>query len=307
MLGVFELFRKLLSGIVFGAGFTISMILVLFAFTYISSPSIFRGDTALTDAVPELPRQAYAPSIESTDKPFLGTSGSYTSSFNWNGDVLSSGGGEIVGQATLDGEPLKGLKLRLSLNGSIKSQWVETGEEGLYRLSVPYGEYRIDGYDLDHESANTVLAGKIDAPSHESSSQEFMVGQDIQGLGINLSFVTPIEKSSNYGVYQKGDSFDVSWEPYPEAESYTVQIYIKESPNGFARGAILPPGDEITTTDTKIDLGSVSDQLIPGFYYNVGVRAYSKYGSAISDTAQNYRGVDFKIEPPPNNAVNSDG
>jgi hypothetical protein len=42
------------------------------------------------------------------------------------------------------------------------SQWATTGADGRYEIALPYGKYRIDGYELDSSVAQAVLASKTD-------------------------------------------------------------------------------------------------------------------------------------------------
>ena len=90
----------------------------------------------------------FPPEISRSNK-FLGATGFYSGDFSrGSSGVLSSGPGQIIGAAMVDGEPLEGLRLRLALNGSVMSQWATTGAAGRYEIGVPFGGYRIDGFEL---------------------------------------------------------------------------------------------------------------------------------------------------------------
>src|SRR5690349_15045787 len=106
-----------------------------------------------------------APPIVERER-FYGSTGLYTGAFSPSFDkkVLAAGPGTIVGSVTSSGKPLKGLRLRLALNGSVMSQWAISNADGRYEIAVPYGKYRVDGYELDSSVAQDVLAGKTDSP-----------------------------------------------------------------------------------------------------------------------------------------------
>ena len=152
-------------------------------------PAILKNDVILTSD----PDEIHLPPEISRRTRFLGSSGTYSGDFS-HGDyrVLSSGPGQIVGAAMVDSKPLAGLRLRFALNGDVMSQWATTGAAGHYEIGVPYGKYLIDGFDLDTETANSVLAGKIEHPQNPISSGTFEVAAGAPGHGLKLEFVDPV-------------------------------------------------------------------------------------------------------------------
>ena len=89
---------------------------------------------------------------------FYGTHGSFAGEFSpaARHTVLAAGAGRIVGSVTSGGKPLQGLRLRLALNSAVMSQWATTDADGRYEVALPYGKYRIDGYELDSSSAQAM-------------------------------------------------------------------------------------------------------------------------------------------------------
>jgi hypothetical protein len=114
------------------------------------------------------------------------TTGTYEHDRN---SMLAAGPGKLIGRITADGKPVQGLKLQLALNGTIFSQWGTSGADGRYEISVPYRQYRIDGYGLDHTSADAVLSGKIDNPRNVHDSGVFTVAEGRDGKSPDLDFI----------------------------------------------------------------------------------------------------------------------
>ena len=142
--------KKFLNGLMFGTGFGIAFsVVVLLALTvifpkFVGAPITYEKNVTTVPAAPKVAR-------------YLGSTGSYAGEFK-NDGTLTGGPGAIVGKAFVDGKALAGLKLRLALNSSVMSQWATTDTQGEYRVPVPFGEYIVDGFELDHASANQVAS-----------------------------------------------------------------------------------------------------------------------------------------------------
>jgi len=53
-----------------------------------------------------------------------------------------------------------GFAVALALNDGVMSEWATTDASGKYAIGVPYGKYRIDGYELDYTVVHALLGGK---------------------------------------------------------------------------------------------------------------------------------------------------
>ena len=102
-----------------------------------------------------------APPIVDVER-FHGSTGVFMGEFPVDGRhaVLAAGPARLVGTVTSSGKPVEGLRVRLALNGAVMSQWATSGADGKYQVALPAGTYRIDGYELDSQSAHRVLRGK---------------------------------------------------------------------------------------------------------------------------------------------------
>ena len=234
------------------------------------------------------------PKLEHQPERFYGSSASFSGQFiDSRNNILSSGNALIVGSVEADGKPATGLKLRLGLNGKVMSQWVVTDSNGNYYVSLPSGEYRIDGYELDYDSSYEVLSGLIDSPNNLSSSKSFIIDKEKHGLGIDLSFVKPLKKKPINNTFSLGDEITISWEQYPNASSYDVQIYEKSNVNDFSNVYLFPTGKK--TSATSLNINEHTDELKVGFYYRYDIRALDEGGLPISNTHRDFRSYDFKV------------
>ena len=184
----------------------------------------------------------------------------------------------------------------MALNGSVTSQWATTDEEGQYVVSVPYGKYRIDGFELDTSTANTVLAGKIGHPQKAHSSDNFEVTKNSNGRGLILKFVDPIIKKISKRQFSVSESVVINWDPYPGASQYTIQIYEKMEPYTFiGNSALFEWSKRPSMSDTAFDLKKYGVKLKPEHFYVVEINAQNDRMATISETDRTYYGYDFEI------------
>lgn len=277
----------------FGAGFAIAFIGISYAALCFVFPAMIDTGWIRTSEPEEV---HVPPAITHTDR-FLGSGAYYSGDFAHEGNrVLSPGPGRIVGVATVDGKPVADLRLRLALNGDVMSQWATTGADGQYEVSVPCGKYRIDGYDLDSKSADSVLAGKIGHPQNPHSSGKFNVAEDASGRGLNLDFVDPIELEMPKQRYSTDEDVVIRWQPYPGAREYEVQIFEKDDPRGFGGiEPVFPWSDTPVVTEPVINLGEYAVELKAGRYYTVRVEAKAGPWEPLSQTALGSSGFDFEV------------
>ncbi len=285
--------KKFINGMLFGTGFAVAFIVVLvvyFNFFFVSTVnSTFEKKETVISDVPGVPK---------ISNRFLGSSAVYAGGFlNNNSGVLSTGPGEIKGLVTSNGYPTEGLRLRLALNGKVMSQWATTNSSGEYAISVPYGEYKIDGYELDRKSANEILSGLIDSPMNIHFSGSFTVAKGKQGVGINFRFVDPVIKTINQTTYNVNGPVMISWKPYSGAESYNIQIYEKSSPHEYlGTNTLFAWSGRPKTNETTIDLKTYTQDLKSGYYYSYEISAMDENGQQISESAKSHQGYDFEIK-----------
>jgi hypothetical protein len=287
------MFKKFVNGLLFGAGLGVSLVAVLVVYFYYIHPRMIGIETTPLDDVVDAP-----PGI-SERKKYLGSSSIYSGGFRDNlTGILTSGDGEIVGKVTADDEPVSGLKLRLALNGGVYSQWATTDEDGKYVISVPFGEYKVDGFELNTHSANRVLVGKIDHPLNSHFSSKFWVTAGAKGRGPTFRFVDPVEKSLPKNSYSVAEEVVLSWEPYPGASKYAVQIYEQPDPYSFkGRKRLFEWSDKPEVAATSYNLKEHGVELKQGHFYVFQVDALDEYGAMLSETYDLYPGYDFEVAP----------
>ena len=276
---------------IFGAGFGIALIIVVVVYFQFFFQPMIENKIATSNKVIGAPPSIKEPKI------FLGSPAIYSGGFLDNrSGVLSGGPGEIVGQATLNNKPVSGLKIRLALNGSVMSQWATTDSDGTYSVSVPYGEYQIDGFELDSNTANSILAGKIDHPQNAHSSGKFEVTKENRGRGLILRFIDPIEKIIAKNKYSVSDDIILKWAPYPGATQYSIQIYEKSDPYAYiGNKTLFDWSSRPRVSETTFNLKEHGVKLKAGHFYVVEIVARDDKMGVISQTHQMHSGYDFEI------------
>jgi len=201
-----EVLRSILKGFFFGLGFSLALILAYWVW-----PTLY-WKKMVSSALESSFEQSYSYSqkekeIDSLPPPekqmddYLGatgqTCGAATKSFSYgNAPVLAKGEGEIVGKVLAGGNPIEGLRFRFILNGNAYSQWATSDKSGNYAVSVPYGDYAINGYSLDHISPQKVLSGLTMAPAHDHFCDEddeiITVKEGQIGKGPDFIFTFPV-------------------------------------------------------------------------------------------------------------------
>ncbi|WP_237132377.1 hypothetical protein [Pseudohongiella sp. O18] len=285
--------RKFIGGLVFGTGFAIALIIVLniyfnFFFESMATSAVGRNQTTMSEA----------PGVSNLRSGFLGSPATYTGDFEISSaGILSSGAGEIKGMVSSNGQPTQGLRLRLALNGQVMSQWATTNDLGEYAISVPYGEYKIDGYEIDQSTANDVLRGLITSPMNPHFSGLFTVSPEAGGVGIDFRFVDPVIKTTQQASYNLNEPVTISWESYPGAVSYSLQVYEKSNPHEYQRNnTLFAWTSRPQVSGTSIDLKAYTQDIKPGYYYSFDVVAIGENRQLLSETARTHSGYDFKIE-----------
>lgn len=306
--------KKFMDGLAFGAGFGITFVAIWFIAYYLVLPPMLesRFDSITESKLDELTHDdldRVSPANKSSNvvtspppviasRQFLGSSGVYSGDFIDNkSGVLAGGPGKIIGKVTADGKPVAGLKLRLALNGSVMSQWAVSDESGQYSVSVPYGEYKIDGYELHRSSANRTLPGMIGHPQMAHTDQKFNVSSDSPGYGLNFKFVSPVVKKIAKNRFSASEAVVLNWQAYPGATQYRIQIHEKTEAHGFGRPSQLFEWQHRpVVSETSLNIKDFFDvELKPGHFYTLEIDALDDNMNLLSETAHNYRGYDFEI------------
>lgn len=252
---------------------------------------------------PPAPGEVFpSPRIISTPPPigdkkrFHGTHGITMGDFSYQRDkVLAAGPGKLVGHITASGKPVEGLRLQLALNGAVYSQWGTSGADGRYEISVPYGEYRIDGYMLDSSSANAALPGKVDNPRNAHDSAVFTVAKERNGKALDLDFVDPVKRRGPDGEVSVGQPLIVSWEPYAGAAQYRVQLIEQAHPGDpTQQKRLFDWNSRPKTSATTINLSEHGVRLKKGYYYSVEIDALDGIGRKLSNSPSTWRHPDFQ-------------
>lgn len=237
------------------------------------------------------------PSIKDSQQ-FLGTMGSYNGDFKPSArdKVLAEGPGRIEGRITAEGKPVAGVSIRLALNGSVMSQSGKTGLDGKYSIPVPFGEYRIDGYELDHQLSRTALGGKTDGPRNMHYDQSpFTVAEGKPGRGLDLDYVDPVVIVGPKGDVSASGPIVVSWKPYPDATTYRIQLTEFKQPGDYrSMRQVYGWNDQPVVMDTSLDLTAKGVKLKPGFYYRVEIHAEGLQGT-LAGTGNRFNVTDFHV------------
>jgi hypothetical protein len=241
---------------------------------------------------------ASAPALDENPE-YLGSQAMYSGeSSNYRDQVLAAGDARITGKALFQDAPVSGLKLRLGLNGKVMSQWGTTNAAGNYTITVPPGRYQVTGFELDRESANRVLAGKILHPQCNMLDQiQVDAASGKSASGPDFSFTNPVVVSGPVGDLPVGSKVIIAWHAYPGAASYRVQLEEHKSQSRFSGKTefVYPWQSRPVVTTNSLDISTTEGKLKPGFYYRTSVEALDATGTVISESAPSYRSSPFHL------------
>jgi len=211
--------------------------------------------------------------------------------------VLAAGPGRLVGSVTSGGKPLQGLRLRLALNGAVMSQWATSGADGKYEVAVPYAKYRIDGYELDSSVVHAVLPGKIDGPRrHQHPQQMVDVAEGRPGNGLDFVFVDPVRKKGPHGDVSLAQPVIISWEPYPGASAYRIQVVEQKDPADYqSHQRLFDWRQQPVLRGTSANLGEQGIKLKKDYYYTVEIQALDENTRPLSEAPRQVHQADFRV------------
>jgi hypothetical protein len=238
-----------------------------------------------------------APPIADSET-FYGSHGFFTGGFSpaSEHEVLAAGPGRIAGAVTSNGKPLQGLRLRLALNGSVFSQWTASDADGRYEVPLPYGKYRIDGYELDSASSQRLLAGKTDGPRQGYGEVEvILVEAGKPARGIDLAFVEPVRKSGPVGEVSLAKPVVLTWQPYPGAAAYRLQLIEQPDPRDYeSQRRLFDWRERPVVAGTDFDLAQHKVALKKGSYYTLEIEALDERKRTLSQTVRRFDRADFR-------------
>lgn len=236
------------------------------------------------------------PEISVNDR-FLGTPGVHISGFKYNTKkVLATGKAKLIGNITSDDNPVVSLKIRLALNGSVYSQWGTTDSDGKYEINVPPGSYKVDGYDLDYANANEVLGGKTDYPHNPHSTGIIKLEAGEKAIALDLKYVKPVSNIAPKAEFSLSNPVDITWDPYPNANYYRVQIVEQKNPIDYKSHVRLFEWKEKPFVDApSLDLSKHGIKLKKGYFYSVEVEALDKNRSMLSKSSRSFDSINFKV------------
>lgn len=256
--------------------------IILFAF---GVPLLLSTTTISTGSYtePSLPEVQVPPPLM---EGYLGPQAQYRSDNEGSlGAVLAAGPARIAGTVLASGKPVAGLRLRLPLNGAVWSQWVATDVNGGYRIPVPPGEYRVDGFELDPTSADKLLPGLTMSPDCDTDDIGILVvSEGASADGPNFEFVPVIRIATRNLEIATGEPAVVAWEPSPGATEYRVDVMERRigqrtGPIGF----LTDPGGIIVKSNS-LDLNAIGPALKAGYSYSVSIDALDADGRGVSTT-----------------------
>lgn len=289
------MYKKFINGLIFGAGFGIAFVIVgVIGFMYLLPITINNKHSNQT--IDSSNKESFiVPPIEAPNK-YLGSTNTYSGEvLDFDTGMLASGSGKIIGKAVVNGNPLRGLRLRFALNGKIYSQWATTDKTGTYEIGVPYGRYKITGFELDRNIANKILANKINHPLSYYSSSIFDVTSKHDGRGMTFKFVDPVIKTIKNMKYKTTEDVVLTWNEYPGATQYQVQIYEKSDPYTWKRKGVFERSDRAVVFDPVMNIKEHGITLKPEYYYAVEIYAKNDQNEILSKTASQSREYDFEV------------
>jgi len=229
---------------------------------------------------------------------FLGSSGSSRGFPPDRSRVLATGPGTIAARVTAGGKPVQGLRVRLALNGSVMSDWAETDASGRYAVRVPYGKYRVDGYELDFKILDDLLSGMTDSPRNQpTGSDDIMtVAEGKPGRGVNLEYVAPVRITSPFGEVSLAKPVVIEWEAYPGAAQYEIQLTeARDAGDYTSRHQLFPCCSIPRASGTSFNLAERGVVLKKGYVYYVDITALDARGNRVASAGRMQSRPNFSV------------
>lgn len=224
---------------------------------------------------------------EEVKERYLGSVGRTAGRFDWkNQKDLAPGEGKIKGHILKHGSPCPGIKIQILFDGNLASEFAASDENGEYIIKVPYGEYRIDGWKIDHQTADKFVAGKILEPELHFISDTITVSENSIAKGPSLNFIDPIKILTPLGIIPYSKNVEIEWSKVNGTKQYRIQI-IDRGAN--IRGTDYRPlfqtyDDRPTTKNSAISTKDMGINLEPGHFYTLEIQALNDINRPISES-----------------------
>jgi hypothetical protein len=296
-----EISRTKLTLVVIASIIVGMAIVIVAGAAYVYTMAVTGSTVTLGGGKESMPKIASAP-YEARPIGFLdSTNLSWGDKSSYNLPELATGDARIAGSAKVDGRPLAGLRLRLRLNSQAKSEWVLTDAQGRYEISVPSGKYLVNGYDLDNDTANRLLSGKILHPGCRFSCRNesvMAVGPANPGRGLDFEFIDPVESLGPDGDIPLGSELVARWKPYPGAARYRITVYERKSETGsggWSWSSTFDWNDRPEVKGESIDLIKAGLKPAAEQSYSVMIEALDARGATLSETPSRMMGDNAKF------------
>ena len=298
--------QSFFKGLLFGAGFTLAFVVITTAWSLWVMPKamdrMFNQSFVVDDDGKMMPLDEAGDDQRLFRSPGMAMHGQTSPAGSYQGrfDVdaataLEPGPGQIVGRATVRGEPAAGLRFRLALNGDRFSDWATVQGDGSYQVMVPYGEYRIDGYDLDPGQFYRALMGTVLSPATEFVDEVFSVTADVTGTGPELMFVEPVRQLPTSGTLSLDEKAILAWEPHPGAASYRLRFWEGESDEAGSMMGMQECGEELRVQAPFVDLREVDLVFREDRYYALTVYAHDDQDRPVSRSPMGHPRELFRV------------
>lgn len=240
---------------------------------------------------------SFPPPFSDTDR-FRGSYGRYAGDFNiGTHESLANGPGKIIGHVMVNDKPVAGLRLTLALNGSVISQQASTDVTGQYVIGVPYGRYRIDGYNLDPGNVNKILPGKTDGPRDVIIGTVMTIDAENPGKGPELTYVDVVRKIVPARDVTLASPIIAHWQPYPGASEYKIQLIEQKHPGDYRdRKELYNWSSRPVVPGTSLNLSQHHIKLKKGYYYTIQIDALDSQHQKLSDSGNDFDQADFHVK-----------
>jgi hypothetical protein len=240
-----------------------------------------------------------APSLPDPAGVFLGGGGiSFGGEFDWQSSkVLAEGVATVSGRVRANGVGRAGVKFRLFLSG-IRTAWAVSDTDGLYRIRVPPGRYRYQGYELDLKSANSALAGMIQRERGPGTFSDDAIDAPAGGstAGPDFEFATAIiTVSPAGGAILPKRGVRLEWRPCSGAVQYEIGLNEgQRTGRGSSWRSLTSYPNPLRTSDTFL---VIPDRIAldPAKTYSWSVTAFDARGMEISHSPDRHD-AGFRVE-----------
>ena len=234
---------------------------------------------------------------------YLGITGSSVGFFTGTRKDLGPGDGIVRGKVRAGGEPVRHLRLRLYVAPDLETEWGISDAKGYYSISIPPGQHRLVGWEIDDESARKALAGKTtsqNGPFSLGYLRLLSVQSDGVTSGPDFEFVDALARIRPADDIEVTTDTVFEWEPAANASyyrlsieqsAYTVSVELPGMPPldifGWRRSYPQLKGTTTTAAAAGYTLRSGSE-------FAWRVEAYDSSGTCIARTRDDFRTLKVK-------------